>query len=127
MELGFNGHHPSLSVQVEGTGFVSTRKSTTISCDSSDCSLCNPSILVPLSPSLAKDQLRLTLGGDNHLADLVSSSAALLSVSACMQDIHAVFRDAATTCITSPEDGATLCPGVEGVTGAGGKVHYCQN
>ena len=84
MELGFNGHQPLLSVQVEGTGFVSTRKSTTISCDSSDCSLCNPSILVPLSPSLAKDQLRLTLGGDNRLGDLVSSSAVLLSVSACM-------------------------------------------
>ena len=63
-----------LSAQVKGAGFVATRKSVTISCDPSDCALCNPTVLVPISPSLAEDQLRLTLGGDNQLGNLVSSS-----------------------------------------------------
>ena len=39
---------------------------------STDCNLCAPSVLVPLSPTLSKDQLRLTLGGGPYLESLVS-------------------------------------------------------
>ena len=53
---------------------MATRKSFTVSCDPSDCAMCNPTVLVPISPILAKNQLRLTLGGDNQLGNLVSSS-----------------------------------------------------
>ena len=39
-------------IQVSGTGYVSTRKSIGVACSPSDCSLCAPSIMVPLSPGL---------------------------------------------------------------------------
>ena len=66
--------HHLVSTQVKGAGIVATRKSYTVSCDPSDCSRCNPTVVVPVSPSLAEDKLRLTLGGDNQLGNLVSSS-----------------------------------------------------
>ena len=49
-----------------------TRKSIGVQCSPADCNLCAPSILVPLSPTLSKDQLRLTLGGGPYLESLVS-------------------------------------------------------
>lgn len=40
----------SLIFQVSGAGYVSSRKSIGVTCSPSDCSLCAPSIMVPLSP-----------------------------------------------------------------------------
>merc|ERR1712212_361769 len=97
------GHY---EVQVSGAGYVSTRKSIGVTCSPSDCSLCAPSIMVPLSPALGSDELRLTLGGGQLVENL---------------DIFTVFRDTSTACVTSPagsQDNA--CPGVEKVTGTGG-------
>ena len=39
-----------LIFQVSGAGYVSSRKSIGVTCSPSDCSLCAPSIMVPLSP-----------------------------------------------------------------------------
>ena len=77
-------------IQVSGTGYVSTRKSIGVACSPSDCSLCAPSIMVPLSPglkklrhflvltffaALASDELRLTLGGNQHVENLVKTES----------------------------------------------------
>lgn len=64
--------HLHYSTQVKGPGFMPTRKSIGVQCSPADCSLCAPSVLVPLSPTLTKDQLRLTLGGGPNLESLVS-------------------------------------------------------
>ena len=42
--------------QVSGAGYVSSRKSIGVTCSPSDCSLCAPSIMVPLSPGLGKSE-----------------------------------------------------------------------
>ena len=77
-------------IQVSGTGYVSTRKSIGVACSPSDCSLCAPSIMVPLSPGLKKlrhflgltffaalgsDELRLTLGGNQLVENLVKTES----------------------------------------------------
>ena len=77
-------------IQVSGTGYVSTRKSIGVACSPSDCSLCAPSIMVPLSPGLKKveaflgfdifaalssDELRLTLGGNQLVQNLVKTES----------------------------------------------------
>ena len=36
--------------KVSGFGYVSSRKSIGVTCSPSDCSLCAPSVMVPLSP-----------------------------------------------------------------------------
>merc|ERR1719370_1511367 len=98
------GHY---EVQVSGAGYVSSRKSIGVTCSPSDCSLCAPSIMVPLSPALGSDELRLTLGGGQLVENL---------------DIFTVFRDTSTACVTSPAGSQeNLCPGVEKVTGTDGQ------
>ena len=52
---------------------MSTRKSTSVSCSPSDCSLCTPEVVMQVSPSLAAGQLRLTLGGEASQGNLVST------------------------------------------------------
>merc|ERR1712037_770646 len=98
------GHY---EVQASGAGYVSSRKSIGVTCSPSDCSLCAPSIMVPLSPALGSDELRLTLGGGQFVENL---------------DIFTVFRDTSTACVTSPSGSQdNPCPGVEKVTGTDGK------
>merc|ERR1712013_866145 len=99
-----SGHY---EVQVSGTGYVSTRKSIGVACSPSDCSLCAPSIMVPLSPALGSDELRLTLGGNQLVENL---------------DIFTVFRDTSSACVMSPNNHKdNSCPGIERVTGTNGQ------
>ena len=77
-------------IQVSGTGYVSTRKSIGVACSPSDCSLCAPSLMVPLSPglkqlrhflvlrffaALGSHELRLTLGGNQLVENLVKTES----------------------------------------------------
>jgi len=94
-------------VQVEGAGYVATRKSVDVDCAPAYCTVCAPHITVPLSPALADDQLRLTLGGAKNLDNL---------------DIYAVYRDESNICSATPTGkNPTRCPGVDKVTGTDGK------
>jgi len=100
-------HGGQYEVKVSGAGYVNTRKSVSVDCAPAYCAVCAPSILVPLTPALEQDQLRLTLGGGKNLDNL---------------DIYAVYRDESTICATNPTDvNPNSCPGVAKVTGTDGK------
>jgi len=92
-------------IQVDGPGYISTRQSLSIDCHPADCDTCAPSIMIPLSPVLGENQLRLTLGGEHNLENLA---------------LYAVYRDSMISCITTP-DQTTDCTGIERVTGANGQ------
>merc|ERR1712112_657564 len=92
-------------IQVDGPGYISTRQSLSVDCHPADCDTCAPSIMIPLSPVLGENQLRLTLGGENNLENLA---------------LYAVYRDSMISCITTP-DQTTDCTGIERVTGANGQ------
>jgi len=94
------GHY---EVHVEGAGYISARQSMFVECHPADCAVCSPSVTVPLSPALAANQLRLTLGGEKNLKDL---------------ELYATLRDDSVSCVTTP-DQLTDCDGVDLVTGAG--------
>jgi len=100
-------HGGKYEVQVNGLGYVATKKSVVVDCAPAYCTVCAPSIMVPLSPALADDQLRITLGGAKSLDNM---------------DIYAVFRDSSSICAATPTgENPTRCAGVEKVTGVDGK------
>merc|ERR1712080_189962 len=104
VDIAHGGHY---EVKVSSAGYVTTAKSVTVDCPPAYCSICAPSIVVPLSPALGEDQLRLTLGGGNNLDNL---------------DIYAVYKDSSSSCVTTPTgDSDVNCPGVDSVTGTDGQ------
>lgn len=92
-------------VKVEADGYITGRQEVDIDCSLSDCGSCAPSILVPLSPSLVNNQLRLVLGGLQHLENL---------------DMYSIYNNGTVSCATypgMPDMPESTCPGIHKMTG----------
>jgi len=57
-------------VKVEADGYIASKRNLDVSCDPSSCNQCKPTILVPLSPTLEPDTLRLSLSWIGNPEDL---------------------------------------------------------
>ena len=84
-------------VKVDGEGYVATEEAFNVGCDISNCRSCNPSFVLPLSPVLAADQVKIMLSwaylpqrivlntlemaDDNTVADIYSTNEKNITLS----------------------------------------------
>ena len=57
-------------VKIESNGYIASKRDLEVNCDTTQCDDCNPSILVPISPLLEPDTMRLTLSWSEKPKDL---------------------------------------------------------
>jgi len=62
-----NGHY---IVKIERGEYIASKRDLEVNCDRSECERCHPTILIPLSPVLEPDTIRLTLSWAEEPNDL---------------------------------------------------------